>query len=80
MKRQKIFVPSGTSSWCTDDLQKLRVLAQSGAPLDVIARSLGRSVSAIRNKASMHGISLAPRKMVRERVATNDCEHGWIES
>ena len=37
----------------------LRALAQSGFDPEAIARRLRRSVSAVRNKASMHGISLS---------------------
>lgn len=41
----------------------LKSLAQTGAPIDEIARTLKRSASAIRNKAGMHGISLATARL-----------------
>jgi hypothetical protein len=44
--------------WSSADIRLLRDMAQQGVPLRVIARSLGRSESALRNKAAMHGISL----------------------
>jgi hypothetical protein len=46
------------NSWSSEELLRLRVLAEEGAALDVIAANLRRSHSAIRNKAGMHGISL----------------------
>jgi hypothetical protein len=44
--------------WSTEDLQRLRELAQAGVPSETIAVRLRRTHSAIRNKAAMHGISL----------------------
>ncbi|GFE85927.1 hypothetical protein GCM10011488_08810 [Steroidobacter agaridevorans] len=44
--------------WTADALRRLRELAAIGAPVSDIASALGRSESAIRNKAGLHGISL----------------------
>ena len=49
---------NGINHWSAESLRKLRVLAEAGAPLGEIAVTLGRTPSAIRNKATMHGISL----------------------
>jgi hypothetical protein len=66
MIRRSTFLPSAATSWSKDELQLLRSLAQTGAPVDAIAKALKRTASAVRNKASMHGISLAgPRPGVR---------------
>lgn len=47
-----------THTWTTDDIRLLRQLAVAGASLETIAVTLRRTRSAIRNKATMHGISL----------------------
>lgn len=47
-----------TNTWTTEDIRLLRRLAIEGAPLETIAVTLRRTHSAIRNKATMHGISL----------------------
>ncbi|HEY0684961.1 MAG TPA: hypothetical protein VGD45_21665 [Steroidobacter sp.] len=47
-----------TNTWSTEDIRQLRQLAVAGASLDTIALTLRRTRSAIRNKATMHGISL----------------------
>ena len=47
-----------TNTWSTDDIRLLRQLAVDGASLETIAVQLRRTRSAIRNKATMHGISL----------------------
>jgi hypothetical protein len=44
--------------WTTESLRLLRELALARFPVAQIAAALGRSESAIRNKAGMHGISL----------------------
>jgi len=46
------------SSWSTDDVRTLRELAQRDQPIAAIAKLLGRSESAVRNKATMHGIPI----------------------
>ena len=48
-------------SWTPGEVRRLRELAMEGLPPSVIARRLGRTESAIRNKAGMQGISLAFR-------------------
>lgn len=66
MRRSTTFLPSAATSWSKDELQQLRTLAQTGASIDAIAKTLKRTASAVRNKAGMHGISLAgPRPDVR---------------
>ena len=47
-----------TNTWSTEDIRLLRQLAVAGASLETIAGTLRRTRSAIRNKATMHGISL----------------------
>ena len=48
--------------WTTQEVRRLRELAMQGAALRSIAAELRRSEAAIRNKAMMHGISLAALK------------------
>jgi hypothetical protein len=50
-----------TKAWSTDDVRWLRALAHEGLTTEDIATRLRRTVSAIRNKAGMHGISLVSR-------------------
>jgi hypothetical protein len=50
---------SSLKVWSSEELRLLRALADEGMPLDAIAARLRRSISAVRNKAGMHGISLA---------------------
>ena len=47
-----------TNTWSIEEVRLLRQLAVDGAPLETIAVTLRRTRSAIRNKATMHGISL----------------------
>lgn len=49
-------IPANT--WSTEDIRLLRQLAVDGASLETIEVRLRRTRSAIRNKATMHGISL----------------------
>ncbi|HEX7011332.1 MAG TPA: hypothetical protein VF161_01225 [Steroidobacteraceae bacterium] len=49
-------LPTVKRTWSTDDIRALRELSQQGLPVAIIARRLGRSESAIRNKAAMHGV------------------------
>ena len=49
-------IPANT--WSTEEIRQLRQLATGGASLDTICVTLRRTRSAIRNKATMHGISL----------------------
>jgi hypothetical protein len=65
MSSSKAFVPSLANRnprlsglWSSEDLGRLRALADSGASLRQIATALRRTESAVRNKACMHGISV----------------------
>ncbi|HKU14109.1 MAG TPA: hypothetical protein VJQ52_06910 [Steroidobacteraceae bacterium] len=49
-------LPAVKRAWSTDDVRALRELSLQGLPVTTIARRLGRSESAIRNKAAMHGV------------------------
>jgi hypothetical protein len=55
------------NTWTVEDVRKLRELAEQGLEVHVIAAQLRRTVSAIRNKASMHGISLHGGRTTRAR-------------
>jgi hypothetical protein len=46
--------------WTVKDLQQLRDLAKGNTPTRLIADKLGRSPDAVRAKASVEDISLAP--------------------
>jgi hypothetical protein len=45
--------------WSSAELKQLRELTDAGIGVEIIATRLKRSVSAVRNKAGMHGFSLA---------------------
>jgi transposase-like protein len=49
-------LPTVKRTWSADDIRMLRELSQQGVPVAIIARRLGRTESAIRNKAAMHGV------------------------
>jgi len=51
-------------SWSSAEIIKLRELAEAGESIRIIAHHLRRTESAIRNKALMHGISLAAKSEV----------------
>ena len=51
-----------SNEWSSEDLRRLRELAQTGTAPNMIAATLRRTESAIRNKAGMHGISLRARR------------------
>ena len=44
--------------WSSTELKQLRELSDAGVGVEIIAARLKRSVSAVRNKASMHGFSI----------------------
>jgi hypothetical protein len=46
--------------WSSLELRQLRELADAGIGAEIIAARLKRTVSAVRNKAGMHGVSLKP--------------------
>jgi hypothetical protein len=45
--------------WSCAELKQLRELTDAGIGIEIIASRLKRTVSAVRNKAGMHGFSLA---------------------
>jgi hypothetical protein len=45
-------------AWSRTEIRELRQLADAGMPMQVIAAKLNRTVSAVRNKAGIHGISV----------------------
>lgn len=45
-------------SWSREEIRQLRALADAGVPAHIIAARLRRTVSAIKNKAGIHGISV----------------------
>jgi hypothetical protein len=57
-RHRSTFLPAASSSWSTEDIRKLRQLAEEGRSLSELCKALRRTESAIRNKASMHGIPL----------------------
>jgi hypothetical protein len=71
MTIRKIFVPAATSSWSKEELHQLRALAHSGTSIEAIARALKRSASAVRNKAGLHGISLAASRAGVQETTTD---------
>ncbi len=50
-----------SNAWTLADIRLLRELARQGLTLGSIARRLRRSESAVRNKATMHGVSVQAR-------------------
>jgi len=49
---------STSREWSTIEIRALRELADAGVSMQAIAAKLHRSVSAVKNKASFHGISV----------------------
>lgn len=54
--------PQPKRTWSRDDVRVLRELAQQGLPLTSIAKALGKSESAVRNKATLHGVTVSRQK------------------
>ena len=54
------------STWSRDAIRRLRELAEAGAPIGTIAAILGRTPSAIRNKATMQGFPVRSGVPARE--------------
>lgn len=52
---------ASSNAWSQQEVRQLRELAEAGLPLESIATQLGRTRSAIRNKAGFHAISLRRR-------------------
>jgi hypothetical protein len=44
--------------WSMQEVRRLRELAEAGVPIDLIAATLRRTRSAIKNKAGFHAIPL----------------------
>lgn len=63
-----------TNTWSIEEVRQLRQLAGAGASLDTICVTLRRTRSAIRNKATMHGISL--KRCGDGLTAAIPAEHG----
>jgi hypothetical protein len=61
------------ASWSSDDVRMLRELSQQDLTIDAIAKLLRRSESAVRNKATMHGIPMRRSRVgtTSERVAVH---------
>ncbi|HKS56023.1 MAG TPA: hypothetical protein VJS12_12080 [Steroidobacteraceae bacterium] len=51
--------PSAAKMWSSAELKQLRNLTDAGIGVEIIAARLKRTVSAVRNKACMHGFSLS---------------------
>lgn len=49
---------AASRAWSMGEIRTLRELAAAGASMQTIAAKLHRTVSAVRNKASFHGISV----------------------
>lgn len=54
------------NQWSSEDLRRLRELAETGTAPDRIAVTLRRTESAVRNKAGLHGISLRIKRQAGE--------------
>jgi hypothetical protein len=50
--------PCAARMWSSVEVQQLRELTDAGIGIEIIAARLKRSISAVRNKAGMHGFSL----------------------
>jgi len=64
-------LPAVKRTWSTDDICALRELSQQGLPVAIIARRLGRTESAIRNKAAMHGVPVRSVARTGEAISTD---------
>jgi hypothetical protein len=53
-------------AWSSSEIRQLRELADAGLPTHVIAARLERTVSAVKNKAGFHGISVRSAKEIAE--------------
>lgn len=54
--------------WSPKEIRQLRELADAGVPTQSIAASLHRTVSAVKNKACIHGISVRSAPLPCEPV------------
>jgi len=70
-------IQAARAGWTIEDVRLLRTLAMQGVPVEAIAAALGRTTSAIRNKAGMHGISVrGPRRPDASRDRTRHSATG----
>ena len=53
------------AAWAVNDIQLLRQLSLQGWTVEAIANRLGRTASAVRNKAGMHGIPVQSQENAR---------------
>ena len=56
---RRLSSPSAAKMWSSAELKQLRELTDAGIGVEIIAARLKRTVSAVRNKAGMHGCSLS---------------------
>ncbi|HEY6644825.1 hypothetical protein [Povalibacter sp.] len=77
MRRMLARRTPGKQAWSSEDIRLLRQLASDGLPLEIIAARLRRSPSAVRNKATMHGVSL--RSRADDDHALEICENDNLE-
>ena len=61
-----------TSSWSAEDVEQLGGLIFQGKQIPQIAKCLGRSQEAVRNKASKLG--MLPKRARRKSVSTLSCQ------
>ncbi len=60
--------------WSSAELKQLRELTDAGIGVEMIAARLKRSVSAVRNKAGMHGFSLAASPRPKGQESIGPCQ------
>ncbi|MBB6096459.1 hypothetical protein HNQ60_005381 [Povalibacter uvarum] len=60
--QNRFALPAALRKWTEEDIRKLRREASQGSSWKSLCDLLRKSPSAIRNKAAMHGISLASVK------------------
>ena len=51
--------------WSSAELKQLRELTDAGIGVEIIAARLKRTVSAVRNKAGMHGFPISGAQRLR---------------
>ena len=57
--------PSAAKMWSSAELKQLRELTDAGIGVEIIAARLKRTVSAVRNKAGMHGFPISGAQRLR---------------
>jgi hypothetical protein len=63
--RKSFLLPPPKTSWTDQDVRTLRDSAAQGMSLSALCRILGKTPSAIRNKAALHGIALSQANRTR---------------